>query len=300
MNLNDQIRLWNYVSIHIVDVRHSVLERGEELKSYRLPASAFLYAVRGTARIELDRNAHMAKRFHVLHGGKGLCIDIIAEESFEYYLILYKATLPLPSRREMVELMELSNPFHDQYAFAPIYPLLLFDKVNHMNMEWHRSNALEKLQVKSLFYQFVYELFRQLHVQGIEPFRPDLVAQAIRYIQEQYSKPVTLEAITQELECSVGYLSKLFKEKMNTSPIHYLSEVRVDKAAELLMQTDASLQEIAESVGYPDGHTLSRSFKRHKGVSPAQYRAERKIGGLGEDLPLSRRRFAILPSKLED
>ncbi|MFD3274437.1 helix-turn-helix domain-containing protein [Paenibacillus dendritiformis] len=40
---------------------------------------------------------------------------------------------------------------------------------------------------------------------------------------------------------------------MNTSPIHYLGEVRVNHAIKLLLQTGATLQEIAESVGYPDG-----------------------------------------------
>ncbi|WCM62951.1 hypothetical protein [Paenibacillus polymyxa] len=51
MKLNDHILLWNHVFIQVMDVRHKKIEEGEELRTYRLPASAFLYAIRGNARI---------------------------------------------------------------------------------------------------------------------------------------------------------------------------------------------------------------------------------------------------------
>ncbi|MBP1996862.1 AraC family transcriptional regulator [Paenibacillus eucommiae] len=299
MNLSDHICLWNHAFIKVIDIRHTVMAQEEELRSYRLPASAFLYAVRGSARVWLDQNIHMAKHFHVLHGGKGLCLDIIADDKFEYYLIFYKATLPLPCRQELLQLMERSNPFQHYYAFAPQYPLSLFVKLEQMDMEWQQSNTLEKFHVKSLFYQFVYELLRQLHHQGVKPLKPDLVAQAIRYICEHFSGPVTLESIALALECSAGHLSKLFKDKLKTSPIHYLGQVRADRTAQLLLQTDATLQEIADRVGFPDAHSLSRSFKKYKGLSPAQYKAKHQSGyhsgHQDEDLPSSKRRFAVLP-----
>lgn len=82
MQLSDHIWLRNHATTRVIDVRHAIMEQGEILQSYRLPSSAFLYTVRGSARVWLDRNAHMAKRFHVLHGGKGMCLDIAAEDSF--------------------------------------------------------------------------------------------------------------------------------------------------------------------------------------------------------------------------
>ncbi|WDM23577.1 hypothetical protein [Paenibacillus polymyxa] len=76
-----------------MDVRHKKIEKGEELRTYRLPASAFLYAVRGNARVRLDNSIHRVERFHVLHGGKGMCLSILAEEVLEYYIILYKSPI---------------------------------------------------------------------------------------------------------------------------------------------------------------------------------------------------------------
>lgn len=58
-----------------------------------------------------------------------MCLSVITEDVLEYYIILYKATLALPSRKEIAQLLEKKNPFQNQYAFASHYPLPLYDKV---------------------------------------------------------------------------------------------------------------------------------------------------------------------------
>ncbi|MFE4710176.1 ABC transporter substrate-binding protein [Paenibacillus sp. NPDC056722] len=296
MKLNDHIKLWNHVFIKVMDVRHKRMEKDGELRDYRLPSSAFLYTVRGSARVWLDQRIHSVERFHILHGGKGMSLNIAAEDELEYYMILYKAILALPARKEIVQLLERENPFQDQYAFPPHNPLSLHNKVELLEQEWRQMTGLGKLHVRAIFHQFVYDLLGQMHRQGIRPLKPDPVLQAAEYIREHFSKPLTLESIAEELECSAGHLSRLFKHKMHTSPIHYLGQVRADRAMELLMQTDATLQEIAENVGYPDAHSLSRSFKKYKGLSPVHFKKERQHHARYQDLPLSMAKYALQQS----
>ncbi|WP_258012407.1 helix-turn-helix domain-containing protein [Paenibacillus sp. F4] len=114
-------------------------------------------------------------------------------------------------------------------------------------------------------------------------------------MREHFSRPMTPESIAEELECSTGHLSWLFKSKMHTSPIHYLGQVRADRAAELLMQTDATLQEIAERVGYPGAHSLSRSFKKYKGLSPVRFKKEREHPAQkqDQDMPQTMLKYAL-------
>ncbi|WP_160297251.1 helix-turn-helix domain-containing protein [Paenibacillus sp. IHBB 10380] len=278
-------------------MRHIVMELGEELLAYRLPTSAFLYTVRGSAQVCLDGSLHAVNRFHVFHGGKGVCLDIVADEMFEYYMILYKARLSLSASQELVRLMERENPFQLQYGFAPLYPVSLMDKVECMLEDWIQLEPLEKLHVKVLFYQFLHELLWQMQRQGVESARPDLVAQAIRYMNERYMEPITLDTIAQLFDCSTRYLSKLFKSRLNDSPIRFLTEVRMNKAARLLMDTEATLQEIAERVGYPDGHALSRSFKKYYDLSPVLFKAQYREGKLVPKLPCSSSGSAIVRPK---
>ncbi|EPD93516.1 AraC family transcriptional regulator [Paenibacillus sp. HGH0039] len=294
MKLEDHMMLWNQVFIKIMDVRHTAMEKGEALRAYRLPVSAFLYTIRGSAQVWLDGNAHVAKEPYIFHGGKGMNLTILASDELEYYMILYKPILPLPNRQEFVHLMGEDNPFHFQYAFAPSHPLALFDKLVRLEKEWDQTHALDKLHVKAIFYQFVYELLRQLDQQRIRPVRPNLASLAAHYIHEHYAETITLESLAQALDCSEGHLSRQFKSEMQNSPIHYLNQVRMNNAIRLLMRTDATLQEIAEQVGFMDAHSLSRSFKKYKGLSPARFRKKHAHDWQDRELPLSMDGIAVL------
>ncbi|MCQ6561797.1 hypothetical protein [Paenibacillus mendelii] len=150
MNWNDHVLLWNQSNIKVLDIRHTLLKFGDELHAYSLPASCFLYATRGGARVMMDGMEYEAKRFHVLHGGKGMCLNIfLTEEAFEYYLIFYKAVLTLPYSRDVQPFMEQNNPFQVQYGFKPQDPICLYHKVQQMDRQWRQSRMLDKLHVKT-------------------------------------------------------------------------------------------------------------------------------------------------------
>lgn len=295
MIVNDHILLWNHASIKVLDVRHTMMRTGDSLRSYRLPASVFLFSTRGGAQVLLDGMEYIIKRFQVMHSGKGAHLDIfLTEEEFEYYMIFYKASIPLPSRQEILSLMESSRPFHMQYSFSPNHPISIFHKITLMDQEWRQSGSLERFQVKSLFYQFVYSILQQLQLQGIDMKEPDPVAQAILYIQEHYSESITLESIATILNYSVPHLSALFKKGTGYSLIGYLIRIRIDKAASLLVETDVTLREIAASVGYKDPYYFGRLFKKYRGVSPARFRARELDRRKAEDSPSNYLRSSIV------
>lgn len=293
MDMGNQIVLWNQVYIRIVDIRHMRLAQGEALRSYLLPASAFLYVIRGSAQVRLDGKPARAERFHVLHGGKGLCLDIEAEERFEYGLILYKALLPLKSRQELIERLERDNPFRLQYAFAPSYPLSLYGLVEAMAAGWSRGGPLEILRVRTTFYQFVQELLTQMEAQGVRPVKPDLTEQAARYLTERYREPITLASLAAALDCNPRRLLRAFKSRQRTSPIDYLIRVRLERAKALLRDTDFTLREIAEAVGYADSYYFSRMFKKLEGVAPTVYQERERARASGRYNPSSPSTYPI-------
>jgi len=285
MNLTDLIMLWSHASVKVIDIRHAVMDGGEALRGYRLPANAFLYALRGHAHMRLDHSSHRVSRFHVLHGSQRSCLDIEAEERFEYYLILYKAELLPSPPRHLPQLPDPDKPFHYEIGFEPLYPLPLLDKLERMYACWNTPDLLDAFHARSLFYQFVHELLWQMRQQGVSPVQPAPLAQALRYMHDRYMEPITLETIAELLDCSTSYLTKLFKRRMKISPIRLLTYIRLEKAAKLLVRTEATLQETAELVGYPDAHTLSRSFRKHYGLPPVQFRTQYAQEGIVPKLP---------------
>ncbi|SFF19080.1 iron complex transport system substrate-binding protein [Paenibacillus algorifonticola] len=285
MKLDEHIKLWNQAAIKIWDIRHVVMQPGELLEDYMLPSSGFIYSVRGAGHLKLDGREHEAQRFHVLHGGKGMRLDVWAEEEFEYYLLLYRAVYALPGNKELARLMERHQPFALQYGFLPEEPLPLLRPLELIRKAWQNADDLDRIQIKGLFYQFIHELLRQMKTQGIKVSKPDLVTQAIRYMEEHFQEGITLETLGEKLNYSPRHLSMRFKEHTGASPIHYLIQIRVKRAAELLIGTDAALNEIALEVGYADVYYFSRIFKKHTGLSPVRFQERERKKRLSEDRP---------------
>ncbi|MEC0213155.1 AraC family transcriptional regulator [Paenibacillus ehimensis] len=275
MAFQDHMLVWNHAALKVLDVRHAVIRPGDGLYGYQLPANVFLYSACGRAQLVLDELEYAADKCFVCHAGKGTFLDIVhVTETFEYYMVYYSATMTLPCRRELLRLYKDDNPFQLQYGFAPQYPIPLFLRIEQMMREWQRGGQLDKFHVKALFHQFVYELMKQLQTQGGTATKPNVAAQAIRYIDERYAEPVTLHSLASLFQCSVRQLQRLFKARLQLGPMEYLMQVRMQNAKAMLRQTDAPLQHIAESVGYSDGYYFSRMFKKYVGVSPLLYREQ--------------------------
>ncbi|WP_128103027.1 ABC transporter substrate-binding protein [Paenibacillus sp. DCT19] len=275
LNIQEHLLIWNCAAINVMDVRHIVVQAGEYIPSYLLPANAFLYTTQGNATVILDGNEHATKPYYMLHGGKGTKLDIIlTDEIFQYYLIFYKASIPASAGQRALRHIDQHLPFRMQYGFVPLHPAILYELSERMLSEWLVSERLERLHVKTLFYQFVYELFRQMNQQQVNLIRPNLTSQLIHYMQANYAEPITLESLARTFHYSAPYLSKSFKREIGTSIIDYLINIRMDKAKNLLQQTDLSLQEIATSIGYADVSYFIRIFKKSTGVTPKQFKHE--------------------------
>ena len=87
---------------------------------------------------------------------------------------------------------------------------------------------------------------------------------------------ITLDDVCSALGVSNSYFSSIFKKEMGKSFISYLTDYRMDIAAEMILNTDEKSYTIAEKVGYLDANYFSYVFKKKFGVSPSKYRASVK------------------------
>ncbi len=299
MRRNELVNLWNHASVKVMDVRHQIVQPTDIFSYSSLPSSMFVYAVRGQAEVLLDELVYSVNGCHVIHGGKGQALEIVPQKTeFEFYILFYKAVIPLPCRQEIKSLLETRNWFLLSYDFVPQQSIVLLDKLEKLQDIWQQvtDTAVQPLYAKALFQLFVAELLEQMHGTEEGGESGDLVWQAKQFIHSHYSEPITLEAIAQKLRYSVPYLSKQFKQQTGYSPIDYLIRVRLDKAKALLMRTEASLQAIAEGVGYSDLSYFIRAFKKHTGVTPGQFKeqAETALWEAGSEYPVKRLRSSLV------
>ncbi len=99
-----------------------------------------------------------------------------------------------------------------------------------------------------------------------------VIEMAKEYMQNNYSRDISLDEVSQEVNISPYYFSKIFKEDTGEGFVEYLTRIRIDKAKELLTTTECSMKEICAMVGYADPNYFSRSFKKNVGVTPTEYK----------------------------
>ena len=99
---------------------------------------------------------------------------------------------------------------------------------------------------------------------------------AKQYIMENYQDPdLSVEQICRILHMSPAYFSTMFKKATGQTYIGYLTDVRLNKAVELLNMTDDKTYVIAAKVGYQEQNYFSYVFKKKFGVSPTKFRGSR-------------------------
>lgn len=99
-----------------------------------------------------------------------------------------------------------------------------------------------------------------------------LAVQAIKFMKEHHSEKLDLQAVADNLYISTWYLCKVLKQEMDNSFVQLLNEIRIQEAKKLLTETNHKVYEICEMVGYSDNPYFTKTFKKHTGMTPNQYR----------------------------
>ncbi|GCE04076.1 AraC family transcriptional regulator [Dictyobacter aurantiacus] len=104
--------------------------------------------------------------------------------------------------------------------------------------------------------------------------QPDqAVAQMIeRYLRDNYWRPISIRDLAAQVHLSERHTSRLFQKVMGETIMSYLTTLRLDIAAQLLLDRQLPVKEVALTVGYPDVRYFITLFRRRKGLTPAAFR----------------------------
>lgn len=100
----------------------------------------------------------------------------------------------------------------------------------------------------------------------------ELIKNAILYMTQNYSKPLTLEETARQVHLTPSYFSSLFKKVCGSSFKEYLNYIRIEASKNLLANTDYAIIDIAVAVGFEEQSYFTRVFKKYTGLTPKQYR----------------------------
>ena len=102
------------------------------------------------------------------------------------------------------------------------------------------------------------------------------ILMAKKYIEEHFSEDIPVSVIAEKFYMSPNYFSTVFKKLTGESTISYVTRLRIERAKKELIETERSIAEISELIGYNDSHYFFKLFKKETGMTPLQYRRNKQ------------------------
>lgn len=107
----------------------------------------------------------------------------------------------------------------------------------------------------------------------------DIISKVLDFINKHYNQDISLYDAAKSVNLSYHYLSKIFKSEIGKGFSDYLTELRIEKSIELLVNQRLSIKEICQQIGYNDPNYYCKAFKKIIGMTPTEYRALKNIRG---------------------
>lgn len=128
-------------------------------------------------------------------------------------------------------------------------------------------------RIKGLLYYVCDPFLRQASAE--RPKRSgdsELLHNVLTYIEDNYAGECTLEKLSENLNYSYSYLSRIFSENVGISFSCYVAQLRISKACSLLQSGEAGVMETSFRCGFPSVRSFNRNFVRYTGTTPTQYK----------------------------
>lgn len=98
----------------------------------------------------------------------------------------------------------------------------------------------------------------------------------IEYISEHYCEKIYIEKLSDMITVSPDYFTKMFKDSIGKTPIEYINGLRINESMRQLSETEKTMSDIAESIGFCNPNYFHKIFKQYMDISPLAYRKSTK------------------------
>lgn len=129
----------------------------------------------------------------------------------------------------------------------------------------------DDIRAEILVMEMVMDLIKMVTHQSRHT-HSDYVEHALKVIQDHYAENISLDILAERVHVSKYYLSHIFKKELGMTLANYIRKFRIEKAKELLINTNFSQEAICDKVGLYNGSHMSKLFRIYEGITPDQYR----------------------------
>lgn len=182
-------------------------------------------------------------------------------------------------RKEMIDsariLQDLAG-ITGVYRFGAAETSRIYQMMQSILKEQEKPGSYQEEYLRNMIQLLLIILLKNKNAKSTEKEK-SWVTDVIRYINQNYSRKITLEELTSRFYISKEHLCRKFKEHTNMTIVHYVNSVRVMNAQKLLHESKKSISEISMEAGFENITHFERVFKAMNGKTPSAYRKEGNV-----------------------
>ena len=248
---------------HIIDIKKGTIPMGESSRINR-HCDCFAYIICGRAIYHFRGSSYLAEPGDVIYLGRGTSYDItVLEPDYRFCFADFLFACDNNRYNEVFKgegLKKLENVFIKFHAL------------------WTAGNFSDKIYCKSLLYRIYSDIVRENALQYIPSAKKARIDLALEEIRNNYTNPeLSVEKLCSDCSMSEVHFRRLFFQIYHTSPIKFIISLRINKAKDLLSNTDMRIQCISDQCGFNNPYYFSKVFKQQVGLTPSDYRLQSKI-----------------------
>lgn len=187
------------------------------------------------------------------------------EEGWEFAYLHFAGEAVMPFYEKI---NSLCNSYFSLKDNSPAMGMLL--KLQNRML---KGENLRRYEGGQLVYKFLCLLTEEIENPKVcEKGEDSFLEEALRIMEGEYGKLSGIEEISERFKVSPEHFSRTFRKNMGTTPIKYLTSLRIEAAMSRLLNSKDSIADIAKQVGFSGGNYFDKVFRKKIGMSPEEYR----------------------------
>lgn len=273
--LPDTIRVESIMSFFTTCFDTTPMTRGRT-ESY--PFWAMIYTIRGSLTFRIGEEIYRVRTGEMIFYPPSIPHSIVdfEEKGWEVYFATFKSesqALWNLCGRVIVPDTGTVDRMRSLFRFGGKYFYNLPPKGDNTIGMYCRGGELELMRVRSEFEAILSRLCLSLQSKKSER-RSFAFSAAADYLNEHIGEQISLDTLAREVGVSVSTLKKAFQRESGGGVNSYYIDLKLSRAAKLLCESDLSVGEIADKLGFSSQFYFSEQFKSRYGLSPLAYRKQ--------------------------
>ncbi|QFT89135.1 HTH-type transcriptional regulator YesS [Bacillus sp. THAF10] len=171
---------------------------------------------------------------------------------------------------------KMEQPFSDEelFFYKPRKSGYYEQRLAFLYEQWLGGRILFQEISENILSELLLLISQEKAEWQTSPVKESTVRELQEFVLANYRRNITIEELADIVDVTPNYVTVIFKEVLDITPIQYLHQLRINSASHLIKATNMSIKEVSEYLGYCDQSYFNRMFKKHMGFPPSQIKSK--------------------------